>query len=88
MLLPGWDAAVASLYEDPNFTGNGFEIYPNPTSRELHFNKTSDVAIYDANGKRIAVYRDVDTVDVTAMSAGVYYVRNADGETQKLVIQK
>jgi secreted PhoX family phosphatase len=86
--ITGWDAAVASLYEDPNFTGNGFEIYPNPTSRELHFNKTSDVAIYDANGKRIAVYRDVDTVDVTAMSAGVYYVRNADGETQKLVIQK
>jgi hypothetical protein len=86
--ITGWDAAVVSLFENPSFSGNGFEIYPNPTSRELHFNATTDVAIYDANGKRIAVYRDVDLIDVSAMPAGVYYVRNADGETQKLVIQK
>ena len=86
--ITGWDAAVVSLYENPNFNGNGFEIFPNPTSRELHFNEVSDVAIYDANGKRVAVYREVNKVDVSAMPAGVYYVKNAEGQTQKLIIQK
>ena len=79
---------MIGLFEEPKFEGNGFQIYPNPTSRELHFNEVTDVAIYDANGKRVAVYRETDNVDVSALSSGVYYVRNTDGLTQKLIIQK
>ena len=86
--ITGWDAAVVGLYENPEFNGNGFQIYPNPTARELHFNTVSTVAIYDANGKRIRVYENVQMVDVSTLPAGTYYVRNADGETQKLIIQK
>lgn len=86
--ITGWDAAVVGLFEEPEFNGDAFQIYPNPTSRELHFNEVTDVAIYDANGKRVAVYRDTDQVDVTEFPAGIYYVKNAEGNTQKLIIQK
>ena len=86
--ITGWDNAVLSLYEDPKFEGEGFQIYPNPASRVLNFNMTTDVAIYDMQGKRIKVYREVNQVDVTEFKAGVYFVRNSNGDTQKLIIQQ
>lgn len=86
--ITGFDKNTIGLGDAPEFTGNGFQIYPNPATRELHFNKKTDVAIYDMNGKRLRVYRDVETVNVFDLAAGTYFVRNAEGETQKLIIQK
>ena len=85
--ITGWDAATVSLFEEPEFEGNGFNIYPNPASRELHFNENMDVAIYDMNGKRLKVYRETKSISVEDLSAGVYYIRNAEGDTQKLIVQ-
>ncbi|MDX5326452.1 MAG: DUF839 domain-containing protein [Bacteroidota bacterium] len=85
--ITGWDKGVVGLYEEPNFSGNGFEIFPNPASRMLYFNETTDVAIYDVNGKRMKVYREVDQVDISDLSAGVYFVKNAKGDVQRLIVQ-
>ncbi|MCT4624299.1 MAG: DUF839 domain-containing protein [Schleiferiaceae bacterium] len=85
--ITGWDAAVLSLYEDPKFEGSGFQIYPNPASRDLNFNETSDIAIYSAEGKRMKVFKNVDRINISDLKAGIYYVRNVKGETQKLIIQ-
>ncbi|MBI1226042.1 MAG: DUF839 domain-containing protein [Bacteroidetes bacterium] len=64
-----------------------FSVYPNPTTRTVYLNKTTDVAIYDANGKRVMVKRETNEVDVSGLSIGTYFIQNADGETLKLSIQ-
>lgn len=85
--ITGWDQAVASLTNDVEFKGAGFQIYPNPTTRELIFNETSDVAIYTVDGKRVKVLRGVKRADVSDLQAGTYIVMNAKGSTQKLVVE-
>lgn len=64
-----------------------FSIYPNPVARELHLSKTMDVAIYDVNGRRMKVYREVKVIDVSDMASGVYFIRSADGETLKFIVE-
>lgn len=76
---------------DPEMAANGentpFSVYPNPTTRTVFMNKTTDVAIYDASGKRVMVARNTNQVDVSGLSTGVYFLKNADGEMLKLSVQ-
>jgi hypothetical protein len=46
-----------------------------------------DVAIYSMTGARLKVLRNTQTVDVTDMAAGTYFIRSAEGETLKFVVQ-
>lgn len=64
-----------------------FSVYPNPVTRVVFMNKTTDVALYDANGKRVLVQRNTNQLDVSGLATGVYYLKNADGETLKLSVQ-
>ena len=76
---------------DPEMVKNDenapFSVYPNPVTRVVFMNKTTDVALYDANGKRVLVQRNVNQLDVSALSTGIYYLKNAEGETLKLSVQ-
>lgn len=84
--VTGWDQAAIGLPEDA-FSGQGFEIYPNPATRTLYMSQRLDVALYDTNGKRIRVYRDVEEIDISGLTAGVYYIQDEAGNTQKLVVK-
>lgn len=64
-----------------------FTVYPNPTSRELHINRPMDAAIYDINGKRLRVYRQVTSINVADLAAGTYFIQNEEGETLKFIVQ-
>ncbi len=66
---------------------DAFSIYPNPTTRTVFMNKVTDVAVYDANGKRVMVKRNTSELDVASLAPGIYYVKNADGETLKLSVR-
>lgn len=85
--ITGWDAAVVASLSKPNFEGTGFQIYPNPTSRELIFNEATDVAIYNVQGQRLRVHRGVTRIDVSSLNTGTYIVMNGKGETQKLIVE-
>lgn len=67
--------------------GTSFNVFPNPTTRSVTFDEAMDVAIYDVTGKRLKVYRDSKTIDVSTFEAGIYFLRNTDNKTAKLVIQ-
>ena len=69
------------------FDEDGFSIYPNPTERIVYFNKTTDVALYDITGKRIKVYRNVNSIDITGMTTGTYLLKTREGEAKKLLIK-
>jgi secreted PhoX family phosphatase len=84
--ITGWDKATIGLPDDV-FTGETFSMYPNPATRTLYFSDRTDIAIYDMNGKRIKVYRNVEEIDISSLSTGVYFVQNAAGSTQKLLVQ-
>jgi len=88
----GWKDAVqggllfpTSVEEVEN--ADEFKVYPNPATREIRFNTTTDVAIYNATGERVKVARNVNYVMIDDLSAGVYFLQNAEGETTKLVIE-
>jgi hypothetical protein len=87
--VSGWVQAVASLENgrDALENANGFTIFPNPTSRELQFNMVTDVAIYNAQGQRIRVARNTKRVNVEDLTPGVYFVKNKEGQMQKLIIE-
>ena len=75
---------------DPNSISrqkDSFQIFPNPTTRRVNFNRITDVAIYDVNGKRVLVKQGVQTIDVSHLSTGSYFIKNGDGELLKLIIQ-
>jgi hypothetical protein len=74
---------VEQMIEETPF----FSIYPNPVSRELHFNEVSDVAIYNAMGQRVKVAREVSYISVNDLTPGHYFIRNTKGETLKFVVE-
>jgi hypothetical protein len=86
--ITGWDALSGTPTSvDPDEEGSGFNVYPNPVSREVFFSEMTDVALYDASGKRMLVARNVKSLDIQALPKGVYYIQNADRQTKKLIIE-
>lgn len=88
--ITGWDQAVTTgLFNQPAFEeGDDFKMFPNPVSRELRFERPMDVALYNIQGQRINVFRNTDRIDVSQMVPGVYFVRNMEGKTKKLIIER
>ena len=86
LALTGWDKSTIGIDENA-FEGEGFQMYPNPATRMLYFNEMTDAAIYDVKGKRLKVYRQADRIDISVYSPGVYFIQNANGDVQKLVIE-
>jgi hypothetical protein len=64
-----------------------FTVYPNPASRTIQILNAADIAIYDQLGKRVKVSRGMDTVDLSDLKSGAYFVRNEKGETVKLIVE-
>lgn len=66
---------------------DAFTMYPNPTTRTVFFNKTTDIAVYDASGQRVMVRRNISQLDVSQLAQGIYFLRNAEGKTLKLSVK-
>jgi secreted PhoX family phosphatase len=85
--LTGWDQLDDVGLESENLQENGFNVYPNPTSRYVYFDETMDIAIYNSQGKLIRVERDTKTLDIMGINPGTYFIKNEKGQTKKLIIQ-
>jgi len=85
--INGLDQLILGIQEGNYDEEDGFFVYPNPTNSELNFDKVSDIAIYDGNGKRLKVYRNVLNIDISDLAPALYYVQNQDGITQKVIVQ-
>jgi len=78
---------ITDLQEHDFTTDKTLKIYPNPTSRFVHFNKQIDVAVFDAAGKRIKVVRNAHKLSVAEFEPGVYYLQTNNMEIKKLILQ-
>lgn len=84
------DSGAIETLAAPDFgdvSDDSFVAYPNPTERIVYFNKVVDAALYDITGKRIAVYRDVKSIDIGGLQTGMYLLKTADGESKKLLVK-
>ncbi|GAA4113394.1 hypothetical protein GCM10022393_12360 [Aquimarina addita] len=84
------DFAAMQTLSNPDFQdapANDFVIYPNPTERIVYFNKVTDVGLYNIAGERVAVYRNVKSIDITGMASGTYLLKTKEGDAKKLIIQ-
>jgi hypothetical protein len=57
---------------------NQFTIYPNPANTTLHIQHKEKVLateLYDVTGKLISSYGDVDKIDVSNLSKGMYFLQ-------------
>ena len=86
--LHGFDQLTVTDLDAPDVPATEqFTVYPNPTTRLVYLNDMMDVALYNAAGQRIRVYRNVNQFDVSDLPAGSYFVQSESGAVQQLVIQ-
>ena len=85
--ITGFDQMDATSLEQPNFNGNGFQVFPNPTSRLVYLSEVVDAAIYNTEGQRLRVFRNVNTLDMNEFAAGAYFVQFSNGETKKVIVE-
>lgn len=86
--IHGFDELTVTGLAEPDMDETvGFTIYPNPTTRFVHVNEAMDLALYNAAGQRLRVYRNVTQIDVSELAAGTYFIQNEAGAVQQLVIQ-
>lgn len=84
--LTGFDKGFASIPE-VNEDAETLELYPNPSSGLVYMNRTTDVAIYNANGELINVLTYVNKINTSNLPAGIYYIQTAEGDAKKLIVQ-
>lgn len=90
MAIHGFANATVTtdLIEAPEVAkANDLVVYPNPTTREVYLSKTTDFAVYNANGQRLKVYRNANHADMANFAAGTYYIITADKESYKIIVQ-
>mgnify|MGYP000293491395 CR=1 FL=1 len=71
-----------------SFLKNQFIIYPNPTTNVLHISGNDEVEyldIFDQSGRKLMTKKNVNTVDVSQLSAGIYFINVNNKEAFKFV---
>lgn len=71
-----------------SFLKNQFTIYPNPTTNVLHISGNDEVEyldIFDLSGRKLMTTKGVNTVDVSQLSAGIYFINVNNKEAFKFV---
>ncbi len=81
------DLTVTDLQEPEIQLEEKFKAYPNPALQTVYLNQTTDVAIYNQAGQRLNVYRNVNQITVNHLPTGIYFLRNAEGEFTKLIVE-
>lgn len=84
--ITGFDINPTDL-RGPQFSDKGLEVYPNPTSRMLYLSETVDAALYDLSGKRLQVFRNINSIDCVDLAAGTYFLKLDNGDVKKVIIK-
>ncbi len=78
---------ISTLRTD-DFSTSNFVIYPNPTSKLLFLSGNTAIEsseIFEANGKKLITKMRESTIDVSDLSAGIYFIKINNTETFKFI---
>lgn len=67
--------------------GPSLQVYPNPSSGFITFNKTISFTLFDVLGKSIKTELNKNSIDVSNLDAGIYVLRSTDEETIKIIVK-
>ena len=81
--------ASGPLFVEEAEEAEPFGVYPNPSiGQQVFFSSNQqEVRVFDLSGQQVLKANQTNRLDVSALPAGIYVVRNLDGETAKLVRQ-
>jgi hypothetical protein len=66
--------------------GLKFIVYPNPAGNEVvRFNQKANITILNNLDQVVATAKEVDRIDVSDLPAGIYIIRNQNGQIARLV---
>lgn len=86
MAIHGFADLKRQQLQTPDFESASTTIIPNVVTRELQLKDATDFAIFNADGKRIKVYRNRDRANVADLESGTYYLQKANKELLKFEI--
>ena len=78
--FPVWGTCPSLGIDDLNQLD--ISIYPNPTSDTVYINSSSSqlkVVVFDILGKQVLNKPNTNSVDVSSLSKGVYFIKVSDG---------
>jgi hypothetical protein len=62
-------------------------VYPNPNKEGLlYFSQTITGSIYSSSGAKISDFKNVDQLNTTRLSQGIYYIKTSQGITRKVLL--
>ncbi len=64
---------------------SSFEMYPNPSKSLVNFSKIMSISVYDLTGKKVISKENVNSIDITELVSGIYFIQSEEGYTQKLI---
>ena len=65
-----------------------FNVFPNPATKTVYFNRVADVEVIDVMGKVVYKGQQQLTLDVTNFQSGIYFVHTKDGAVARLVVNQ
>ena len=90
LALDDISTSIANLSTNDNFAydSKDFQIYPNPTAKQIvHLSTAQNIEVFDLAGKIISSQKNASTIDTTSFAAGIYFVKTDTGITKKLIVE-
>ncbi|MAX82079.1 MAG: hypothetical protein CL843_18105 [Crocinitomicaceae bacterium] len=81
------NGVVLSVINNGKVGENALQVYPNPATDIVYFNKTVDVQVYNVTGQLVTENKAVNTLDVSDYETGIYIIRTAEGDLVKMIKQ-
>jgi len=85
--LTGWDKSIENSVEEIVIKKGEFMVYPNPVIRNLYFNGTYNVALYNMNGVLLRSEENANYLNVDGLTPGIYFIMNDKGQMKKIIIK-
>lgn len=77
---------AGTTLSNEDFNKNTFVMYPNPTNDIVNFSKTVYVELFDLTGKKVLQANEVNSIQLSGLAKGVYFVKVNNTELKKLMI--
>ncbi|MFD1552463.1 hypothetical protein DNU06_10470 [Putridiphycobacter roseus] len=68
-----------------DYDGKTLIIYPNPAAEVLNFNKILNVEVIDLSGKIVLAANQVNAIDISDLSPGMYALKTSNGKQLKFI---
>ena len=84
----GYNTPTGLVFDPPSFKKSDLiQMEVNPATRFAYFDRTVDVELFNAEGRRLQRHRQVRMIDVKDLLSGTYFVRFDGSVTHKLVLE-